>query len=304
VSLKNILLATVDYLDGGFAVNWHFRTLGMGTLNYRVAARRLAAEVASTGLFVTSQGYSESFLRSSSPEFWLNHRKVLSAKIPGFGWWVWKPEFIWNSLTSIPEGDGLLYLDAGSFIGRDAQSVLSIASFMQIASSSGICASNSQPFVEKYYSSTQFMNHLNLAQSDRDSNQFWAGCLFLVNTESTRNLIQQWRYLCCTNNHGFLLPNTNLAQEVSGFVHHMHDQAILSGLLKNVQVPIIDIGDRDTPGAIRGLRHRFGYSFDEEKFSKKVGYQLVHFFSRIKLYLLRRIFRGPKFARPFPHLMS
>ena len=304
MSLKNTLLAAVDYLYGGFAVKWHFRTIGMGTLNYRIAARRLAAEAASTGLFVTSQGYSESFLRGSSPDFWLDHRKVLSAKTPGFGWWVWKPEFIWKSLTSIPEGDGLLYLDAGSFIGRDVKSVMSISSFMQIASSTGICASNSQPFVEKYYSSTQVMDHLNLAQAERDSNQFWAGCLFLVNTESTKNLIQQWRYFCCTNDHGLLLPKTNFAQEVPGFVHHMHDQAILSGLLKNAQIPIIDVGDRDTPGAIRGLRHRFGYPFEEERFSKKAGYRLVHFLSRIRLYLLRRIFRGSRIPGPFPHLIS
>jgi len=282
-------------------MEWHFRTIGMGTLNYRIAARRLAAEASSTGLFVTSEGFSESFLKDSSPDFWLDHRKVLSAKTPGFGWWVWKPEFIWKSLTSIPEGDGLLYLDAGSFIGRDAQSVSSIASFIQITSQSGISASNNQPFIEKYYSSTRFMNHVNLAQQDRNSNQFWAGCLFLVNIESTRNLIQQWKYLCCVNDHDFLLAKANSVDEVPGFVHCMHDQAILSALLKNAQVHVIEVGDRDRDGAIRGLRHRFGYAFEEDRYHKKVFFLLLDFSSRVKLYLLRRIFRGSRIEKPFPH---
>ena len=282
-------------------MKWHFRTIGMGTFNYRIAARRLAAEATSTGLFVTSEGFSESFLRDNSPDFWLEHRKVISAKTPGFGWWVWKPEFIWKSLTSIPEGDGLLYLDAGSFIGRDAQSISSIANFMNIASESGICASNSQPFVEKYYSSTRFMNYLNLEKSDRDSNQFWAGCLFLLNIESTRNLIQQWRYLCCVNDHEFLVAKANSTYEVSGFVHSMHDQAILSALLKKARVPVIDVGDRDRQGAIRGLRHRFGYAFEEDKHHKTAGYSLLDFFSRVKLYLIRRIFSSSRIEKPFSH---
>jgi hypothetical protein len=245
--------------------------------------------------------FFKSFLRDSSPDFWLDHRIVLSAKTPGFGWWVWKPEFIWRSLTSIPEGDGLLYLDAGSFIGRDDKSISSISNFMRIASKSGVSASNSQPFVEKYYSSTRFMDHLNLEQSDRNSNQFWAGCLFLVNIESTRNLIQQWRYLCCVNDHDFLLAKANSTCEVSDFVHPMHDQAILSALLKRARVPNIDVGDRDRQGAIRGLRHRFGYAFEEDRYHKRVGFLLLDFFSRVKLYVLRRIFSGSRIEKPFSH---
>lgn len=282
-------------------MDWHFRTLGMGTVNYRASARRLSTEAKRTGLFQSSESFTEKYMRKSSPVFWEKHRNVLSAKTPGFGWWIWKPEFIWQSLMSIPEGDGLLYLDAGSTIQSDQDSIAQINQLMKKASAQLVSASNTQPFTEKHYSSIQLMNLLNLSENDRNSNQFWAGCLFLVNCDSTRRLIDEWRFLTCTENHRFLLPTVRLSEEAEGFVHHMHDQAIISCLLKVSKVESIDIGDRDRPGCIRGVRHRFGFSYNESSVYKRMGYLLVHFISRLRLYLLRRIIQDSLTRKPSAH---
>jgi len=284
-------------------MNWHFRTLGMGTINYRASARRLAAEALDTKLFSTSYGHSENFMRSQASEFWNQHQNVLSSKTPGFGWWVWKPEFVLHCLTSLPEGSGLLYLDAGSTIQSDPQSVAEISNFMKDAERNLISASNSQPFIEEYYSSTQLMDLLEISSEDRKSNQFWAGCLFLVNCESTRALVRKWKYLCCIDNHRYLLPEVCLDEEPEGFIHHMHDQAILSSLLKAMKVQSINIGDRDRAGAIRGVRHRFGYSIHETRYLIRFGFHVIHFFSRVRLFLLRRIFRDSLLRRPRKHFV-
>ncbi len=284
-------------------MNWHFRTLGMGTINYRASARRLAAEASDTGLFLTSYAHSENFMRRMAPEFWSKHQNILSAKTPGFGWWVWKPEFVWQCLTSLPEGDGLLYLDAGSTIQSDKESVAEITKIMKGVETSLIAASNSQPFIEKLYSSTQLMDLLEISSEDRNSNQFWAGCLFLVNCESSRTLVSRWKYLCCADNHRYLLPDVRLGEEPENFVHHMHDQAVLSSLLKAAKTQSIDIGDRDRAGAIRGVRHRFGYSTNETRCFLRFGFHFIHFLSRVRLFLLRRIIRDSLSRRPLPHFV-
>ena len=145
------------------------------------------------------------------------------------------------------------------------------------------------------------MDLLKLSAEDRDSNQFWAGCLFLVNCESARNLVKKWRYLSCTENHRYLLPTVNPTEESDNFVHHMHDQAILSSLLKADKIASIDVGDRDRAGAIRGVRHRFGYSLNESRYLLRLGFHLIHFISRVRLFLLRRIFRNSLSRRPSHH---
>ena len=285
-------------------MNWHFRTIGMGTINYRAASRRLAQEAINTGLFVSSQGCTESYIRNTNPEFWSQHRNVLGAKTPGFGWWLWKPEFILQNLLSINEGDGLLYLDAGSTIESDDDAVKEISNIMKLAETKLILASNSQPFIEKRYSSTQLLDLLNIDENDRNTNQFWAGCLFLVNCEYSRKIISDWKFLTCLDNHRYLLPPITLEAECASFVHHMHDQAILSALLKSAGIQSIDIGDRERPGAIRGVRHRFGFSYSERRRYVKLIPNILNFFSRTRLFILRRIVRDSLTRKPTTHSLN
>jgi hypothetical protein len=281
-------------------LNWHFRTLGMGTINYRKSASRLASEVMSTGLFTSSMGWSEEYLQEKSPKFWKNHATILKARVPGFGWWIWKPEFIRLSLNEIPEGDGLFYLDAGSFVDTTEKGLRQLNSYFNLGEVHSVLAAHGQEFREKNYSSSKLMSLLDLSSDQQDSFQHYAGCLFVRNNRLGRDFIDEWSYLACANQHEFLYPIERTSGD-NDLVHHMYDQAILSCLIKSHNFPSIEIGDKGKDGAIRVLRHRFAFGIYEKKSSTLIFYKSVSALSRIKLAIEHRIFRKSLKLRPLDH---
>jgi len=292
--------SNIDLIKGNFDLvdKWHFRTIGMGTINYRAASKRLAKEVFDTGLFSTSIGFTESFFKTKKSNFWENHKSDLKAYIPGFGWWIWKPEFIKICLKSIPEGDGLMYLDSGSFVGNNEKDLIQIVEDLNLASIEEIIGSNTQEFIEKQYCSNEILNEFKLSPIDQESNQFYGGFLLLKNTSKSYNIINEWSQYICKENHKYLIPKIKPSQE-NGLIHHMYDQAILSCILKKNKVKSIYIGDKSHAGSIRMIRHRFGYSKFENKKIPKITYQMIEFGSRLRLAILRRILihkiiSGPK----------
>lgn len=281
-------------------MNWHFRTIGMGTINYRRAARRLAKEVESTGLFVSSQGCDEEFLSKIAREFWKNHEDVLKARVPGFGWWIWKPEFIGRCLEQIPEGDGILYLDAGSYIGNSHEAIQEIEKMLLLASRESIVAAHGQTFVESNYSSAILMDLLGLTVSQRNSPQLLAGFLLVRNNQKGRKFVNDWRRLTCANHHEYLMPSFR-SQEDNQLIHHMYDQAILSCLVKSNDVRSIPIGDKQTDGAVRAIRHRFAYGVNEKRTGIIFLYRFIALASKVRLALEHRIFRDSLSKRPSNH---
>ena len=283
-------------------MNWHFRTIGMGTINYRKAAKRLAQEVESTGLFISSIGSSEEFLINRSKEFWKNHEEVLKARVPGFGWWIWKPEFIARCLEEIPEGDGILYLDAGSYVANSQAALLEIQRMLILASKESVVAAHGQPFVESNYSSTELMDLLRLTPSQRKSPQHWAGFLLVSNNQKGRRFVDDWRHLACVNQHEYLIPSQRVPRD-SQLIHHMYDQAILSCLVKSNGETSIEIGDKQIDGAIRGIRHRYAYGSNEKRSFVILFYRLIGFASKTRLAMEHRIFRDSLSKRPSDHVL-
>ncbi len=281
-------------------MNWHFRTLGMGTINYRKAATRLAREVESTGLFKSSFGTNEEFLKNHSKEFWKNHEEVLKARVPGFGWWIWKPEFMRLCLKGIPEGDGLFYLDSGSSVSTEEKGISDIRNMLELAREKSVVAAHGQSFAELNYSSSDFMDLLNLSDAHRNSPQHYAGFLLVLNDAEGTSLVQEWCRLACANNHEYLYPSNRSVSD-SSLIHHMYDQAILSGLIKHNGVTSIEIGDKEKKGTVRVVRHRYAYGVDENRFFIILLYKLIGFASRVRLAVEHRIFRVSLSKRPPNH---
>jgi hypothetical protein len=268
--------------------SWHFRTIGMGTVNYRKAALRLATEAASTGLFSSSLGASERFLMEKSPIFWHKHHRILKAQLPGFGWWIWKPEFIKACLAAIPENHGILYLDAGSWISQQTQDLTTLNTYLDLANKETLLGSNSQNFIEEEYCSTELMDLLGLNDDQRKSNQFLAGFLMIINNKKGREFVANWSELLCKDDHKYLLHQFSEENDNRVLIHHMYDQAVFSCLMKKNNVTAVPTGDRSTEGAIKSIRHRYAYAINETNKSKITFYNFLYFLSRTRLYFLRR----------------
>lgn len=282
-------------------VNFHFCTLGMGTINYRGAARRLANEASSTGLFVKSFGHDEKYLRKNVRAFWSRHRSVLKPRVPGFGWWIWKPTYISAILKSIPENDVLMYLDAGSYIGTTSEDKEVLRKYLELAALHHVVGSSSQSFSDEEYCSKGYLDFLSVSEADRKSNQFWAGFLIVKNSNEGRKLVERWRELTCERNHGYLLPVRDCDLEVPGFIHHMYDQALLSPLLKKSNAIDVFVGDRTSDAAIRMSRHRFAFKVGEERKLVVLTFRALSQMSRVNLGIQRRIIRNSLTIRPSSH---
>jgi hypothetical protein len=260
----------------------------MGSVNYRIASRRLAHEFESTKLTLSSEGYDEKFLKEESPEFWQSHRKMLKPYIPGFGYWVWKAEFIRKTLNQIPENETLLYLDAGSFVDTRSETRNGLVQTLQEISSSSFGGSNAQDFREKDFCSSDLLNLLGIDSNGRNSNQFFGGFIFLKNNEQGREIVSQWATLICQDNHRFLVPTEYELPNDKNFVHHAYDQAIISCLFKKFQATNVLVGDRSTSGCIRLLRHRLATRYENPNILLANLFQAIGFLSRIKNGIIRR----------------
>lgn len=287
-------------VDFKLKTTWHFRTIGLGTINYRAASKRLAREALSTGLFQTSNGYSEKDLKHMSPQFWSDHKNVLKARIHGFGWYLWKPELIRTSLNQIPLGHGLMYCDAGNYISLEKSDLALLSNYLNLATKHNILASNDQDFIEEHYSSQELMDLLSLTNEQRKSNQFMAGFILIVNSPEGRTFANSWSSIACANDHNYLLPKLSFSP-MKEFVNNQHDQAIFSCLLKNQNKPSIKIGDKFNPGCVRALRHRYGFKYDNPSLISVNLYKSIAIISRIKLALERRIFKNSFSLRPTQH---
>ena len=285
-------------------MNWHFRTLGMGSVNYRSASKRLAMEAKSTGLFISSSGNNEKDLRKNLPQFWREHHAVLHPRVPGYGWWIWKPHYILHSLESIPEGDGLLYLDAGSVIKSDSESLRVIREYMRLASAQKILGSNSDSFPEEHYATRDLMDYYGLSDLQRKENQYCAAILFIINDRKGRAWVREWSEMICEENHRWLLPTSSTSPNHESFIHHMHDQAILSCLLKRSTSISVFTGNRHIDGPIRLARHRYGYKYGESRRLIKSYFGLMSLLSRFSLAVQRRIFRNSLTVRPNSHAIN
>jgi hypothetical protein len=282
-------------------MKWHFRTLGMGSVNYRSAARRLAREASITGLFETAAGLNESDFRLADPDFWGDHKRVLHARVPGFGWWLWKPYFILNSLLSIPEGDGLLYLDAGSVIKSDEESVLKISEYMALASVTSIIGSNTDFFPEEKYTSRDLLDYFNLTDQQRRDSQYCAAIIFIINDSKGRAFLREWCRLVCVDDHKWLIPLEINVKNHPEFKHHMYDQSTFSCLMKTYGGLSVDTGNKDVDGAIRLARHRYGFKSQESRPYIKYFYQSLYLLTRANLAIQHRLFKGSLSLRPKSH---
>ena len=282
----------------GNRVRWHFATAAFGTINYRLAAERLSREANQLGLFKSVNAIREAEATKLIPSYWSSHKAQLSSRVPGYGWFGWKPPLIQALLDLIGEGEGLVYLDAGCVLRTDAESRLRLDEHLQLAEGVGVLGAKSDNplFVEEIYSSAEFMDQLGLSLEMRKSTQYAGGILLVLNSEDGRSLVEEWCDWTQRDNQRYLKYEASRSRipNADGFVGHTLDQAVLSGLLKMRHADFIDYDDLENVKGrpICAFRHRYGYDYFDAGSLTRVAYQGLGLASRARLFAIRRILGG------------
>lgn len=287
-----------NYNKGWSTAPWHFATAAFGTINYRLAAERIGREARGLGLFKTVSVIHEAEAAKLIPSYWAGHKTQLSSRVPGYGWFGWKPPLIRALLGLIGEGEGLAYLDAGCVLRQDPASKSRLEGHLRLAEEVSVLGAKSDNplFIEDIYSSTELMNELGLSVEMRKSTQYAGGILFIVNSRDGLSLVEDWCDWTQRDNQRYLKYDASRSRvpNAEGFVGHTLDQAVLSGLLKMRRAAFIDYDDLEHVEGrpICAFRHRYGYDFfDAPKLTRAV-YQGLGLASRARLFAIRRILGG------------
>jgi hypothetical protein len=172
--------------------------------------------------------------RHHLPNEFLEKNKFILSHKQGAGFWLWKPWVILNTLEQAPENAIVIYLDSGFLISSHLQPLLeSMGEKPMLFVKHDDLGTTIQSVTQKHTLTTMECTTESCLQGDH----IWAAVNVYKNTPKTRAFVKRWLSWCqmpqvimqtdLFNAADF--PKDHL-EKANGFVHHHHDEAILSVL--------------------------------------------------------------------------
>lgn len=221
--------------------DWMFVTFGAGLPNWRGAARRLGRQAEDSGFFSQVRVYTERELTRDHPDFMLQHRAILTSRVRGFGYWIWKPFLIWKSLEYARTSGlaGVTYLDAGCELNlRSDDARKRLLAYRRLALKNGVFAMHLVGCSERQWSRLDVLNHFGLSQPQRGSPQVQGTPMF-PSSDGAVAFARAW-FEACVQDDYFLVRDAMPGElQDPEFCDHRHDQSVFSGMIKQQQIETI-----------------------------------------------------------------
>ena len=209
--------------------NVHFATFG-NSARFTQSLARITREAAALGIFASIFSISEAGL---GDEFWARYGSFVSRNPRGFGYWIWKPWLCLHILHALPEGDVLVYTDAGCTLNP-----LRCTRLRQYVSSArdhpdGIVAFRLNGLSEKQWTKAATLDAFGCVTSAcRSGDQVMATAFLIRNSSKTRDLVRRWLEIASVANGRYVIDSNDGDDEGDDFKEHRHDQSIWSLLVK------------------------------------------------------------------------
>lgn len=205
------------------------------------SANRLTNEIKKAAIFKTVNLYGKTELQANR-ELWDNFGSFFEDPKfrSGYGHWLWKPLIIMDLMIRINEGDGILYLDAGSHLNFANQAARS--TFNQYLTTAqekrSIVFEVNSGARERDYSHPSLLRAMKLSEHDCNTPQLEAGAIFLIKDQKSQDFLKEWLHWCTRENFLFLL---NQDYSIDGKEHRgRYDQSIMSCLYKSMNMYVGD----------------------------------------------------------------
>lgn len=217
-------------------------TFGDGSKSWRDAAKRLKREAAASNYFDFVEVFDLERMYATFPEFKLRHRNFIEDNSRGLGYWIWKPYLISALLDDMRwDFDLLVYLDAGCSINsKTTSSQVRFREYCEIALRAGglFFAMNDQ--IDRVWNKKATITALGADKAQfLDSKQVLGGISFFTRSESSITLAKDWLRFCVLENYRLVDDSPSSEPEDEVFRSHRHDQAILSLLVKKLDLTAI-----------------------------------------------------------------
>lgn len=176
-------------------------------------------------------------------QFYLDNKHILDQK-RCFGYCLWKPYYILQTLELIPENEVVLYMDSGD-------TIINPYGFIELANKA-INLQNAM-FIGGFYKQSQYTKYdcfykMNcLDEKYKNTIQLEAGVVAFKNTSKNKDFVSKWLEYCKDENIVTDMPNV-YGNNFPDFIDHRHDQSILTNLFVDFGCKEFEIGSpiRDT----------------------------------------------------------
>jgi hypothetical protein len=221
----------------------------------------------------------------------------------GFGYWVWKPQIILQTLDKMKEGDILQYTDAGCHLNKKGIKRLHEYFELTDLSETGILAFQSKAPDDKNLEKALELLEMQWTKGDifdyfgaRDdakiynTEQIGASILFVKKTNDSLQIIRKWLQ---TYYDDFSLVDDTLSKSPNfpEFIENRHDQSILSIILKINNIPTISCFEYWQPDFIK-LKDYPILALRDKKYTASIRYYIYSILPMClitKLKLIKRI---------------
>lgn len=241
------------------AASRHFLTFADS--RFRPSLARISAEARQTGVFNSVTALTEHGLDRS---FRSRHRRLLGPVVRGFGYWIWKPQAILQTVRSLPDGDMVAYCDVGcrftqngrkrleEYFTRASDSDVTVAAFKYDPPQPPFPYDGRRLFDLRsgQWTKGDLLAHFQLQNDAVFLNDycFVATAVFLIVSASSRTFLQTW--LDVMESDTQLIDDTpSRTPNKPEFIEHRHDQAVFNCLAYKHQVSALCGYEIQYPGA-------------------------------------------------------
>ena len=234
--------------------------------------KRVGKQAKESGFFEQVFLYDEHSLSVSFREKFKD-KLILGSR--GYGYWVWKPYVILETLKKIPENAVLLYMDAGCHINPKGKG--QFENFVnRVKAHQGILAFQlGGDCIERYWTKGDLFDFFNIRDKLEitNSNQIAATTFFICNTDSNYRFIAEWMSVF---DHFHLVDDTpSITPNLDGFIENRHDQSAFSILAKlrgidTLSISLMEQSDKNVIWAMRDKHIKLIYRYSFRRFCKKL----------------------------------
>jgi hypothetical protein len=172
-------------------------------------------------------------LLNKETNFYKDNQDFIDSHPKGHGAWIWKSYIIEKAFEKFPESDFYIYLDSGSELNVNENTVERFLSYFKIAEDQSIFAMVNRDG-EKNLSHCSVIDRI--YPPAKETNQFEAGTLIFKNDLKSLGIVKEWKRLCIEDDYFNVRPKDiyNCCDLWGGI--HLHDQSVLSCLLKKNKI--------------------------------------------------------------------
>lgn len=206
--------------------------------------RRFKAQAEQMYFFDEICMYNEDDLDS---DFYEHFKNIFIEKHRGFGYWVWKPQVILQTLRKMREGDILLYADAGCHL--NPYGIKRLAEYFEMANKNetGCLAFSMLWYTEKQWTKGDLFDYFDVRNKPEIyPHQIAATALLVKKADKSVKIIERWLKVFY-DNFNLVDDTPSLSPNFPEFVENRHDQSIWSILVKINNIPYVSYAELEPP---------------------------------------------------------